>query len=98
MRTLMLLSLFVLAVPDVSAQRFILADTLISSGVPRASWGDYDADGDMDLLLSGQKTLTVYRSEGDASCPSPSTTPTTTSRSARPGRGRTWMRTAGSNS
>ncbi|MDA3822372.1 MAG: FG-GAP-like repeat-containing protein, partial [Bacteroidales bacterium] len=30
-----------------------------------AKWGDYDKDGDLDIVLTGQKSAKIYRNDGD---------------------------------
>ncbi len=55
--------LLLLAAPAAHAQRFILADSIATPGAYDAQWGDYDADGDMDVLVRGSPRLTVYRSD-----------------------------------
>jgi hypothetical protein len=63
MRSLLFL-LVLFAVPVAQAQRFVLADTIRTAQATGLQWGDYDADGDMDLLVSATTGLAVYRSDG----------------------------------
>jgi len=32
-----------------------------------SEWGDYDSDGDLDLVITGSETATIYENEGDGS-------------------------------
>ncbi len=75
LKTLKILIIILIISNGINAQNF--QPTTVPSGLPNlgnsnAAWGDYDQDGDYDLLLSGIDNLTnvtcaLYRNNGDTS-------------------------------
>jgi PKD repeat protein len=56
---------FILFAPGISGQNFTeISSNLQKNGSPSLSWGDFDNDGDLDILVSGYDSVRLYRNNG----------------------------------
>ena len=66
LRSILAVLVFSIAVQLSHGQMFTYAADISLSGVTNSSsaWGDYDNDGDLDLLITGSNTSIIYRNDG----------------------------------
>jgi hypothetical protein len=68
LNTQVLVLLFLLKIPDLYSQPFVEQTGITLAGVDNSSvaWGDYDNDGDLDILLTGDPAMSrIYRNDGN---------------------------------
>lgn len=62
-----LIALFTLLPGLLAAQTFTLVQTPVMDVCGASDWGDYENDGDLDLLVIGDGTFFIYRNNADGS-------------------------------
>jgi len=59
--------LLLLKIPDLYSQTFVEQTDISLPGMTGSSvaWGDYDNDGDLDIIISGSYTTKIYKNNGN---------------------------------